>query len=152
MPHEDGPSYHPAVATISLGSHTVFHYYQYTSDPDESTESFPVTGEGRTINPTPSLSVFLEPRSAIITTSSLYTSHLHGIQEVEEDHIVGRNNGEPPFLRDLGVPVANFNMLSEEGKMAFQEGGVLARGTRYSLTCRDVKQVRSAASFVRKQF
>ena len=33
QPHEDGPSYHPVVATISLGSHTVFHYYRYKDEP-----------------------------------------------------------------------------------------------------------------------
>ncbi|KAF8588035.1 hypothetical protein K439DRAFT_1336264, partial [Ramaria rubella] len=32
MPHEDGPSYHPVVATLSLGSHAVFNYHRYLED------------------------------------------------------------------------------------------------------------------------
>jgi len=74
QPHEDGPQYHPVVATISLGSHSVFHYYQYRQEYDGS-ES---TSLGKSINMTPVLSVLLEPRSLIISSGSMYTSHLHG--------------------------------------------------------------------------
>ncbi len=74
QPHEDGPAYHPIVATVSLGSHAVFHYYRYT--PEENGDE-PMTN-GRTIDNTPALSVLLEPRSVIITTEVLYREYLHG--------------------------------------------------------------------------
>lgn len=32
MPHEDGPAYFPAVATISLGSHTLLDVYRYVDE------------------------------------------------------------------------------------------------------------------------
>lgn len=32
MPHEDGPAYYPAVATISLGSHTLLDIYRYVDE------------------------------------------------------------------------------------------------------------------------
>lgn len=32
MPHEDGPAYFPAVATISLGSHTLLDIYRYVDE------------------------------------------------------------------------------------------------------------------------
>lgn len=136
QPHEDGPSYHPVVATLSLGSHTIMHYFQYTpsTSPDDSKH-------GRTIDTTPSLSLLLEPRSLVITTSALYTDHLHGISEVQEDHLIthdsGRNDGET-----VGIRVANYEMIrGEDEKKAVMHGGILQRQTRYSLTCRDVGKV-----------
>src|ERR1700761_5010234 len=80
QPHEDGPSYYPTVATLSLGSHTVLHYYDYKSDTD-STES---TSKGA-IDQKPVASLLLEPRSLIITSSTFYKSRLHGIDAVVED-------------------------------------------------------------------
>ncbi|KAJ4480882.1 hypothetical protein J3R30DRAFT_3462088 [Lentinula aciculospora] len=82
MPHQDGPAYHPVVATISLGSYTSFHYYKYTTgtQAQDATDGLSPGPEGvaRIIDPTPVMSVLLEPRSVIITSGSLYTSHLHG--------------------------------------------------------------------------
>ncbi|KAF8624064.1 hypothetical protein AX15_006076 [Amanita polypyramis BW_CC] len=77
MPHEDGPIYHPVVATISLGSHTVFHYYQYAEE-SGSTGNEGSYGRGRTVKPSPVMSVLLERRSLIITTDEMYSSRLHG--------------------------------------------------------------------------
>ncbi|KAF5381530.1 hypothetical protein D9757_008146 [Collybiopsis confluens] len=165
----DGPAYHPVVATISLGSHTVFHYYKYTSGTEGSGGSSDSTA--RVIDPVPVLSVFLEPRSAIITTGSLYTSHLHGqvlmagclslhpnhspqlrsIREVEGDTIIaGGNDSHPPKLADLNVEIANWRLLAgAQVKEAVIKGGTLQRGVRYSLTCRDVEKVASRA-FLRR--
>jgi alkylated DNA repair protein alkB family protein 6 len=145
-PHEDGPSYFPVVATISLGSHAVFHYYSYKSEGSENRSS----DGGRVVNPNPALSVLLEPRSVIITTSLLYTSHLHGIQELDEDTIVPAENGGMPLVGGLNVPIANWNMLTGENeRYVVQHGGILRRGTRYSLTCRDVEKVASGKTFLR---
>ncbi|KAI9463923.1 hypothetical protein F5148DRAFT_982298 [Russula earlei] len=117
MPHQDGPAYHPVVATLSLGSHTVMHYY-----------SLP----GRT--DTPALSLFLEPRSLVITADEQYTARAHGIDAVAEDHV-----GD--------LELANLGMIGKGchdgvGRV-LTDGGVLPRQTRYSLTCRDVARVKN---------
>ncbi|KAI0062968.1 hypothetical protein BV25DRAFT_1884659 [Artomyces pyxidatus] len=133
MPHEDGPSYHPVVATLSLGSHTVMHYYRYApSDPAEG------GGAGRAIEPAPALSLLLEPRSLVITSSALYSAHLHGISAVEEDTFTGPGDSKDSH----GFCVANANLLvGAREKSVVEGGGALRRGTRYSLTCRDVSRV-----------
>ncbi|TEB33852.1 hypothetical protein FA13DRAFT_1730122 [Coprinellus micaceus] len=76
MPHEDGPKYHPVVATLSLGSHSVFHYYRYNET--ESPEGQGASGSGRSIDRNPVLSLLLERRSLVISFNDMYTSHLHG--------------------------------------------------------------------------
>ncbi|KAI0673182.1 hypothetical protein C8Q78DRAFT_970439 [Trametes maxima] len=151
MPHEDGPAYYPVVATLSLGSHTMFHYYKYKFDADTN-ESAPaqtersagtttaagpmnVSGSGRPMDPNPVLSLLLESRSLVITTSSLYTSHLHGIDELQVDSFA--SDGRAPQER-----IANFGMLrGSSEKDAIVSGGTLERGMRFSLTCRDVEKV-----------
>ena len=75
-PHEDGPKYYPVVATISLGSHAVFHYYEYKAELE--TDDLAISHGGRIIDMSPVLSVLLEPRSLIISSGTMYTSHLHG--------------------------------------------------------------------------
>lgn len=141
-PHEDGPAYYPVVATLSLGSHAMFHYYQYkpqavSANGDNNTNS---SENGRPIDPTPVLSVLLEPRSLIVTQSSLYTSHLHGIDDVVEDVFLQASNSE-----NCSVRIANLDLLKgTEEREAIINGGVLKRGIRYSLTCRDVAKVASS--------
>ncbi|KAF9074374.1 hypothetical protein BDP27DRAFT_1258892 [Rhodocollybia butyracea] len=142
MPHQDGPAYHPVVATISLRSHTAFHYYRYTTENQDVLDA-----TARIIVPTPVLSVLLEPRSVIITSGSMYTSHLHGIQEQKVDHITAGDGetGCPPKFTDLDVVVANWRLLTgTQVKSAMFKGGALERGVRYSLTCRDVEKVASS--------
>ncbi|KAI0651109.1 hypothetical protein C8Q79DRAFT_931487 [Trametes meyenii] len=151
MPHEDGPAYYPVVATLSLGSHTMFHYYKYNTDTDISEDTpvqtersagtttaagpLNVSGSGRPIDPNPVLSLLLESRSLVITTSSLYTSHLHGIDELQSDSFV--LDGRAPQER-----IANFEVLRGSSvKDAIVSGGTLERGMRFSLTCRDVEKV-----------
>lgn len=78
----------------------------------------------------------------MITTSTLYTSHLHGIYDIEEDQIIRDRDEQTPLLAELGVQVANWKLVTgEEARRAVELGGTLRRGTRYSLTCRDVKRV-----------
>ncbi|KIJ64381.1 hypothetical protein HYDPIDRAFT_112387 [Hydnomerulius pinastri MD-312] len=140
MPHEDGPSYHPVVATISLGSHTVFHYYSYRSERESAPSNSAFSNAGRTIDPTPVLSVFLEPRSAIVTTGPLYTSHLHGIDEVTADTFTGHGKLRRPTGEE--VVISNWQALKTEGMgEVLRDGGTLYRKARYSLTCRDVEKV-----------
>jgi len=115
QPHQDGPAYHPVVATLSLGSHTVMHYYDLPA------------GE-------PVLSLLLEPRSLVITTQEQYTARAHGIDSVAADRV-----GEFVW--------ANVEMVGkglDEGAASSgtpTEGEILPRGTRYSLTFRDVARV-----------
>lgn len=128
MPHEDGPSYYPAVATISLGSHTVMHYHQYKPSEDDSN-----TSTARPIDPTPILSLLLEPRSLIITTDQLYTTHLHAIEPLEQDEI-----------SPGGTNIANKDSItSQELKEVVERGGTLQRANRVSLTCRVVEKTLS---------
>ena len=143
-PHEDGPSYHPVVATLSLGSHAVFHYYAYKADDgaqDGPETTAPMNGQGRPIDPAPVASVLLEPRSLIITTGALYVNHLHGIDEVEEDAFPapGAAPGPSPAIANVG------QLGSDATRRVVQDGGTLRREARYSLTCRDVARVMSAA-------
>lgn len=142
MPHEDGPAYHPIVATISLGSHAVFHYYRYT--PEENGDE-PMTN-GRTIDNTPALSVLLEPRSVIITTEVLYKEYLHGIEDIETDTIRAADATQGSKFTDTNTPIQNFHLLtSEKAVRAVSEGGTMKRDVRYSLTCRDVEKVRNGS-------
>ncbi|TFK90907.1 hypothetical protein K466DRAFT_483807 [Polyporus arcularius HHB13444] len=160
MPHEDGPAYHPVVATLSLGAHTIFHYYQYKQDDPSSrpTPSSPASASGadtgmmgassatgRPIDPTPILTLLLEPRSLVITTSSLYQSHLHGIDDLMEDSFA-------PASRSPGEKIANVHLLRGKAeKDAVLNGGFLERGLRYSLTCRDVEKVTAAGGALFKK-
>ncbi|KZV84623.1 hypothetical protein EXIGLDRAFT_776354 [Exidia glandulosa HHB12029] len=90
-----------------VGSHTVFNYYKHADGPSKA---------GRAVDRT--------PRSLVITRSSLYTGHLHGIEERTQDVLGG----------DDGVKVTN---AAEEART----GGTLTRETRMSSTCRDVERV-----------
>ncbi|THU85515.1 hypothetical protein K435DRAFT_831090 [Dendrothele bispora CBS 962.96] len=140
MPHQDGPAYHPVVATVSLGSHTVFHYYQYKTADDNLETS--VNANGRIIDTIPALSVLLEPRSVVITTGDFYKSYLHGIQEITEDNFIGGDGVSAPMIAGLNVEIANWKTLAgSEAKKVVLDGGALERRVRYSLTCRDVENV-----------
>lgn len=123
------------MATLSLGSHALFHYYQYR--PDEDVGSPGPIGRGRAVDNDPVLSVLLEPRSLVITTGSLYTSHLHGIDDLTED-----------LVPSAGHKIANADLLGgSEAKEALRSGGILKRKIRYSLTCRDVERVATRVPF-----
>jgi alkylated DNA repair protein alkB family protein 6 len=139
-PHEDGPSYHPVVATISLGSHTIFHYYQYNKDKDSL--SVDTGSVGRSIDSVPLLSLFLEPRSVVVTTGELYTTHLHGIDGVDADTFTG--DGFLLLPNGSHSQIVNRHMIQDETVVGIIEsGGTVERTTRYSLTCRDVEKVAS---------
>ncbi|KAJ9090994.1 hypothetical protein QFC21_007339 [Naganishia friedmannii] len=99
-PHEDGPAYYLAVAIISLSSPQCIDLYQYlsTTDPsrpltatapslmpdpdptsDDPTSAPAPDGHGKPIAAIPLARIYLEPRSLLILSSTLYYSHLHGI-------------------------------------------------------------------------
>lgn len=88
--------------------------------------------QGKSIDKKPLFSMLLEPRSLVITTSDLYTSHLHGIEDVEEDVFGGPE----------ATTIANSALLADQRVMeTVVKGGTLKRETRWSLTCRDVEKV-----------
>jgi alkylated DNA repair protein alkB homolog 6 len=112
MPHTDGPAYHPVTATISLGSHTVLDIYNKTTDGEREA--------------TPSWRLLQEPRSLLITMSDMYRDTLHGIAERQEDHDLNCDS------------VTNWQLLGNTEPFA---SGTATRGTRISLTYRDVLKV-----------
>jgi alkylated DNA repair protein alkB family protein 6 len=74
----------------------------------------------------------------------LYTSHLHGIREIDIDAFTHENTVSTPLLSDLGTPIDNWHMVAHQhARDALLAGGVLEREIRYSLTCRDVERVAS---------
>lgn len=109
---------------------------------------------GRTIDPVPILSLLLEPRSVIITTGDLYTSHLHSIANATTDYFATHTPPDSAELADLSscrseedamprrIIIGNLEQLGDEGmKAVVQSGGELERKMRVSLTCRDVEKV-----------
>jgi len=104
------------------------HYY----DMDDS-------GNGRE----PKLSLFLEPRSLIITAQNQYTEYSHGIDAISEDRMA-RGDSDLANAGMLG------NGASSGVASLLAEGGVISRQTRYSLTCRDVARVMNVSIGTRK--
>ncbi len=98
----------------------------------------PTSGDARE----PKLSLFLEPRSLVITAQEQYTEYAHGIDAVSEDRVA---RGD--------LELANAGMLGNggsSGASSLLAEGVLSRETRYSLTCRDVARVMNVSIGTRK--
>jgi len=150
MPHEDGGAYAEVVATVSLGGGLCLDVLPKPSNPeeegdrqgkkdDEDEEPSQPPAADREESQEPPLPlptrIFQEPRSLLITTGRAYRDLMHGIASIEIDE-------------DLNAEtVANWGLLSEEGRKAVEEnGGRNVRGTRVSLTYRDVIKVSKAAS------
>ncbi|KAF2621250.1 hypothetical protein BU25DRAFT_443896 [Macroventuria anomochaeta] len=134
MPHEDGKAYASVVATVSLGGSVCLSLSPKpgASEDGEQVKEEGKDGEGQWKIPT---RILQEPRSLLITTGVAYESLLHGVDAVEVDE-------------DLNVAtVANWSLLGD--RRVFEDaGGRNVRGTRISLTYRDVLKVNSAASKV----
>ncbi|KAH7135535.1 hypothetical protein B0J11DRAFT_426907 [Dendryphion nanum] len=150
MPHEDGNAYADAVATISLGSALCLDIIpKSVSDEeramnDEETNAaggFEKNGTLSSVPNSPSLQhklptrILQEPRSLLVTTSGAYMDLLHGISPIEVDENLNSST------------VANWGLLASH-RVFEQTGGLNERGTRISLTYRDVLKVSSAANKV----
>jgi alkylated DNA repair protein alkB family protein 6 len=142
MPHEDGSAYADVVATVSLGASLCLEVTPKPGSDHESTNNNSgAEGEKNISSETsPSLCnvptrILQEPRSLLITTGTAYKHLLHGIAPLEVDENLNANT------------VANWTLL---GNSSAVEGasGRNERGTRVSLTYRDVFKVSSAASRV----
>ncbi|KAI1378249.1 hypothetical protein F4677DRAFT_388556 [Hypoxylon crocopeplum] len=112
MPHKDGPAYHPVVCTVSLGASLCLNIYKSQDD--------------GTLDATPAWRILQEPRSLLITTSTLYTDFLHGIADITEDVELSESM------------IANWSLLRSPDE--FTDGRNI-RKTRTSLTYRDVMKV-----------
>lgn len=91
----------------------------------------PEPGEG--LSEEPERRILQEPGSLLVSTGEMYEGYLHGIGSVEVDE--GLHGGEGG--------VCNWEMLGEEWRGRIEaEGGRWRRGTRLSLTFRDVIRVK----------
>ncbi|KAG9003934.1 hypothetical protein FRB94_002779 [Tulasnella sp. JGI-2019a] len=141
-PHEDGPAYHPAVATLSLGSPTVLSIYAYEKPPIDISRAGAeaTTPKGRAIRPDPIDHIFLEPRSLLILKGDIYKNHLHGISALTQDVIISKGRGN---VGGGGVTVANEDMITDRWIREFladQGRYVVTRSVRTSLTFRRVEK------------
>ncbi|PHH68965.1 hypothetical protein CDD80_7109 [Ophiocordyceps camponoti-rufipedis] len=108
---------HKLMCTVSLGASLCLDVYR--------------SREGGALESTPTWRILQEPRSLLVTTDSLYTDYLHGIADVTEDV-------------DLSpASIVNWSLLGDASVFA---DGRNARGTRTSLTYRDVIKVSKAGS------
>lgn len=137
------------------------HYYRYgasvSEEPDApdiaAASGVPVkpsnSNKGKAIDTNPVLSMLLEPRSLVITTSSLYSDHLHGIDPSTEDSLIPPpspatdcKDSELTASARAGQWVANSEQIRDVKLASIAKGGgLLERSTRISLTCRDVENV-----------
>ena len=163
MPHEDGGAYYPVVCTITLGSHGILDLYPKSparsedpKDEDNShdnVDSYGI-GNGRAGGGDTQRRrglrhrILYEPRSLLITTEELYTDYLHGIAEVTMDTDIGP---PPPLPASSSSPssggtagIANWDLLGDQAFWV-QNGGKAERGTRVSLTLRDVLKVKEVS-------
>lgn len=120
-----------------------YHRFRPEPLPPSSEPSSDRTSAARSIDPKPILSLLLEPRSLVITTSDLYTSHLHAIEPLVQDVIPTPSTTSAADMGKSGHGAfANESLIiGEKYKKVIEEGGTLERDTRISLTCRVVEKV-----------
>ncbi|CAN8000644.1 unnamed protein product [Ixodes hexagonus] len=118
LPHTDGPLYYPVVTNITLNSHTVIDFYR----PRKVSKGGQQSDDDKDCEKhIPVGSLLLQPRSLLVTQGAMYTDHLHGIEARTKDAI------------DDGI--VNISACGVE------QGAMLERGTRVSLTIRVVPKV-----------
>ncbi|XP_065355944.1 alpha-ketoglutarate-dependent dioxygenase alkB homolog 6 [Calliphora vicina] len=122
MPHTDGPLFYPTISTISCGSHTVLEFTKRETssedsemEPHESDENTETSSKREVL-----FKLILEPRSLLILKDTLYNKYLHSISEIDKDVLCDR--------------IFNYENCESSYKM----GDCLKRGTRISLTIRNV--------------
>lgn len=120
LPHEDGDAYYPVVVTVSLGAAVVLDVYAKGVGAG--------AGAGAGTGREPEWRILQERRSLLITAEEMYTDCLHGIRGVDFDEGIGEGG------------VVNWALVGN--KEEFREGKNV-RGTRVSLTFRDVVRVKS---------
>ena len=86
--------------------------------------------------------ILQEPRSLLISVGEVYEGCLHGIEGVDVDEGLGPwvgKVGDGEEVGGEGMGVCNWELLGDQGLYA---GGSKERGTRISLTFRDVIRVK----------
>lgn len=131
MPHEDGSAYAPVVATVSLGGTVVLEVAPKPVWEENSEEKRADAHKESEKEAQENWRIVCEPRSLLITTLSAYTTTLHGIPSVEVDASLGPET------------VANWSLLGD-AQQYVDASGKNERGTRISLTYRDVLKVSKA--------
>lgn len=133
LPHLDGPLYYPTISTISLGAHTVINFYDAHKSEFVSEKSDVDTGV--------KYSLYLERRSLLILKDEMYTSYMHGIEDIVKDDIQPHN-------------IANLVKLGDrEFSTTIESSGVSQdRGTRVSLTIRHVPNAKKLKLQFGKRF
>jgi alkylated DNA repair protein alkB family protein 6 len=138
MPHEDGSAYAPVVATVSLGS-TLCLELTHKPTPEGDLSSTTIHGADLADSSTTKYNIptriLQEPRSLLVTTGKAYGELMHGIASVEVDEDLNADT------------IANWSLIADPQTIV-QAGGRNTRGTRISLTYRDVLKVSSAANKV----
>lgn len=133
------------MATLSLGSHIVLdiHHYASTVSPSPPmTATISDDPTPRVIAASPLAHLLVMPRSLLVLSSSLYTSHLHGIRGKEKDEVHAGEEGK-------GDRIVNAELLGQaEIGDALREGSWTAeRGVRTSLTFRTAEKTVKGGAF-----
>ncbi|KAG5930422.1 hypothetical protein E4U53_002237 [Claviceps sorghi] len=116
-PRGDGAAYWPVVCTISLGASLCLNLHRSKDD--------------GALDAVPAWRILQEPRSLLVTTETLYTDYLHGIDDIEEDVDLSADT------------IANWSLLGDAQLVA---DGRNMRKMRTSLTYRDVLKVSKMGS------
>ncbi|PWN45925.1 hypothetical protein IE81DRAFT_284765 [Ceraceosorus guamensis] len=157
MPHEDGGAYFAAVATLSLGSHTLLDIYRWAPEEPTATGSTDHDeADARAREQHPVFSILQERRSLLITRGDAYKDYLHGIADRSSDttqhfaRVINGSSIKAPHLQQAlisaGVavqsdPAQAFEVLpAGAGTKQLPRVGV-ERQTRVSITMRDVERV-----------
>ncbi|KAF1958469.1 hypothetical protein CC80DRAFT_546701 [Byssothecium circinans] len=153
MPHEDGAAYAGVVATVSLGGAVCLDVMAKVGGEKEeekeeeegkvectSVVGVEASGGARAGKLTTAQNnlparILQERRSLLITTGRAYEDLLHGITPITVDEQLNADT------------VANWSLLGDSGVFEAKDGKN-ERGTRISLTFRDVLKVSEAASKV----
>ena len=134
MLHEDGAAYAPVVATVSLDGSVVFDLVKKQGAKENTSED---RSEGEEHGdemergePT-RYRILQEPRSLLVTRGRAYSEFLHGIADVERDEELSPDT------------IVNWGLLGNADEF---KSGINERGTRISLTYRDVLKVSKVGS------
>ncbi|KAL4997299.1 hypothetical protein BDV10DRAFT_93238 [Aspergillus recurvatus] len=131
MPHEDGAAYYPLVATVSLGGVVVLDLYEKDNHSYGNGNNGDDEGDGGGRTRQPKYRILQERRSLLVTRGDIYRDYLHGIAERHKDDNLGPD------------AICNWSLLGDVERFA---EGWYERGTRVSLTYRDVLKVAKVGS------
>ncbi|KAI5444848.1 hypothetical protein KIW84_013215, partial [Lathyrus oleraceus] len=148
MPHQDGPSYFPVVAILSLGSPVVMDFTPHARlkldsqviDKESDGETIEIVKDKWLDDHRP-FSIILMPRSLLIFKDNAYSDYLHGIKDCEVHDYDGAVN-EAEALKHSESYRHLFGSEDKEETIGKEECKNISRTVnRVSLTCRLVPKV-----------